>query len=424
MSKFSQFLDVENIILHILIKYFGMSSGDIYGHEEVEEQEPIPCDLCVQEGSLSSNVATRDCAKYEVDIDERLPPQPGRICDSCCESEFLDDPDGCFSSCYDQKAIRENLSRLFEKVFDLKDLEKTNFRKAEAFLNRDRTYLISPDLTEAIRELNPKPTTDSLEEHVSNMFYVKGRNGKIWSYSMELFKDVNKRFNPLSSSIPHELLCTEDGLLFVLWNYGPLQIGAAIAPIKDTFMPSRSMLVEELEQKLEEVRRFFGVTGHRPELQSYGEMVVKLDSLGEDQVIEKVVIPLLWKLGYQNVRRVEHHGPGEAGVDIGPFYRKNVLGFSEFFVAQVKAKGIHAVAKKSDGNVNEVIRQIEEALRTPRECQGQEVRINGVYLICSKEITPDAKAQLTHAFRERPNVMFIDRSYLIELIVRNNICLD
>jgi len=143
--------------------------------------------------------------------------------------------------------------------------------------------------------------------------------------------------------------------------------------------------------------------------------------LAEDPLIDDVVIPLLRKLGFRNVGRVSHHGPGEAGVDIGPFSKLNPLGYLEWYGAQTKAEKITA---GGSGNVDKIINQLEEAFRTPRNYMGQDVMIHTMYLICSKDVTHDADVQLDIAikgFESRGHVVRkIKRDNLLEMMVDEN----
>src|SRR5258708_30321889 len=75
----------------------------------------------------------------------------------------------------------------------------------------------------------------------------------------------------------------------------------------------------------------------------------KLTGLSENVLIKRVIIPLFRKLGYSALP-VRHHGPGEEGMDILPFYKLDEFGQRIFSAAQVKATDVHANHNRS-GNL-------------------------------------------------------------------------
>jgi len=93
------------------------------------------------------------------------------------------------------------------------------------------------------------------------------------------------------------------------------------------------------------------VTVQNATLVSLQDLQRRLTSLDEDQLIDLVAVPLLRRMGYANVERVTHHGPGEAGIDIEPFYETNKLGQLMFSGAQTKTKRIHKSAGQQAGEL-------------------------------------------------------------------------
>lgn len=387
--------------------------------EYADDREEEVCELCIQDRSFNWNSPTRQCAKFASSIDDHLPVQDAPICDSCCEEEFLDDAQGCFDTCTDRRAIPENIISSFERIFDVQDLEKVQARGTEVYMNKSKTFVIAADLSKMVEELRPLAIDQFFEDSLGDGLYVKDPLGTIHNYNLGHYIEISRRLKAIfSSSVYPELQCTYDGLLLIFWKYGELKIGAAIAPLKQGLIEPVSV-VRQLRDKTNEAKEFFQITGY--DMDSSEELRIKLESLNEDQLIDKIVVPLFRKLGYDNVVRVPFHGHGEAGVDIGPMRESNKLGYDEFCGIQTKAKKIHATAANSDANVNEVIRQLDEAFRTPRLYGNQEVKITKMFVVCSKEITPDAAVQLHQEIKKGRNIFVMGGNRLAEYMIKHKI---
>jgi hypothetical protein len=145
-----------------------------------------------------------------------------------------------------------------------------------------------------------------------------------------------------------------------------------------------------------------------------------LHSLSEDELIRDVVVPLLEELGFRSVTSITHHGMGELGNDIKPFYLDNAFGLREYYSVQTKAVKIHSKSGKK-GHVNEVIDQMKTALTMPfiDPSDNSEKRIDHFIIISSHDFTPDARRQIEQVSKGKRDIMIIDDQYLIQLIKNN-----
>ena len=83
-----------------------------------------------------------------------------------------------------------------------------------------------------------------------------------------------------------------------------------------------------------------------------------LESISEDEFIEKIVIPIFSKNGYI-LYRINSHGPGEHGKDL-IFYRNVPVFYDhEFIIVQAKSE------KVTSSNVGNFSQQLVRALRVP-----------------------------------------------------------
>jgi hypothetical protein len=118
----------------------------------------------------------------------------------------------------------------------------------------------------------------------------------------------------------------------------------------------------------------------------------------EDTFMTEMVVPLLKKMQFYNVSQIKHHGPGEHGIDIGPFSEINRLDRINYWGAQVKIVDIHKNARKSEGNIELITGQIKDALHTEFQVDNTKIRIEKVMLITSKTISNDAKEYIRNEF--------------------------
>jgi len=140
----------------------------------------------------------------------------------------------------------------------------------------------------------------------------------------------------------------------------------------------------------------------------------RLRSLSEDDLINTVLVPLLRGLGFHDVPAVVHHGPGEFGADIGPFFEMGALGVRFYYGAQVKRVNVSAMAS-SPGNVNAWLNQASSALtKRFRDADNRLRRLDKVYMITSGKITADARSLLDDYLQRDPRIVVLDGAQIVE----------
>jgi hypothetical protein len=90
-------------------------------------------------------------------------------------------------------------------------------------------------------------------------------------------------------------------------------------------------------------------------------VVDKLQALKEDEIIDKVLLPLLFKMGYNNVKRIAYHGPTEYGLDVPLFYELDKFNNRIYYGAPVKAIDVHTNSRK-EGHAENISNQLSLAL--------------------------------------------------------------
>ncbi|MCB9044675.1 MAG: hypothetical protein H6550_00920 [Chitinophagales bacterium] len=141
-----------------------------------------------------------------------------------------------------------------------------------------------------------------------------------------------------------------------------------------------------------------------------------LDSVGEDDFIDEVVIPLFSKNGYILFRR-NTHGPGEHGKDL-IFYRHVKLFYdNEYIAVQAKAQQVRAT------NVTEFANQLVRAFKVPFPGGKGKSGLfpNYVYFINSQGHTSDANFEFPYLADMKDNIKIIDGSLVIELMIEFDI---
>lgn len=139
-----------------------------------------------------------------------------------------------------------------------------------------------------------------------------------------------------------------------------------------------------------------------------------LESLSEDEFIEKIVIPIFSKNGYI-LYRINSHGPGEHGKDI-IFYRNVPIFYDhEFVIVQAKSEKVTA------NNVSAFSNQLIRALRVPfptKTGTGQR-QANYVVFINSMPHTNDSNFEFPYLIDGSNNIKILSQENSIELIIQN-----
>lgn len=139
----------------------------------------------------------------------------------------------------------------------------------------------------------------------------------------------------------------------------------------------------------------------------------------EDIFIEKIIIPIFTKMGYNNLMKVPYHGPNEKGIDIGPLYELDKFGEKIFYGIQAKSVKIHNNSRQIEGNINLISGQIETALQSEFDFEKYKIKLNKVFLITSKTIVSDAKTFAEKKFKDK--IKFIDQYEIAKLVLQYNL---
>ncbi len=152
-----------------------------------------------------------------------------------------------------------------------------------------------------------------------------------------------------------------------------------------------------------------------------------LDHASEDDFTEKVLVPLLQSCGFQRITVAGHKDKGlEFGKDLWMKYRLPTTHFI-YFGIQVKKGKLDSAGRTKDGNANvtEALNQIRMSLQNaifdPEV--NRKVLIDHVYLVASGDITKPARAFLGEKLdlEQRRQVIFMDRSELLDLLIYTNL---
>lgn len=151
--------------------------------------------------------------------------------------------------------------------------------------------------------------------------------------------------------------------------------------------------------------------------QDWGNIISIIESMKEDELIDKLILPLLRAMGFTNVRKVGHHGPGEFGRDILPFFKYDEFMQKMFYAVQVKKGNITA------RNINAIMDQAKTALSVSfiDPYDNKRKRIDKAIIIFSGKLTPDASRILEDNLEIQTNIVFIDNNRLFELLRQNNL---
>jgi hypothetical protein len=141
-----------------------------------------------------------------------------------------------------------------------------------------------------------------------------------------------------------------------------------------------------------------------------------LESISEDEFIEKIVIPIFSKNGYI-LYRINSHGPGEHGKDL-IFYRNVPVFYDhEFIIVQAKSE------KVTSSNVGNFSQQLVRALRVPfpTKTGKTERQANYVIFMNSMPHTNDSNFEFPYLIDGSNNIKILSQENMIELIIQNDI---
>ena len=141
------------------------------------------------------------------------------------------------------------------------------------------------------------------------------------------------------------------------------------------------------------------------------------DVRDEEDFSLSIVIPILRKLGFSNIRY--NHGEREFGKDI-VFTRKTEFDYFEFWGAQVKCGDISG---KANSEIDKIIAQIDDAFKVSFYdlCTKQRERISKLLIVISGSYTENAIEKICEKIENnalKNNVVFIDREKISALSSR------
>jgi hypothetical protein len=141
-----------------------------------------------------------------------------------------------------------------------------------------------------------------------------------------------------------------------------------------------------------------------------------LQSLNEAELRDLVIMPLLSRMGYQDVRCI--HGTLELGKDI-VFSQQDPLARVRHFAVVVK-RGPLTGSVSASNSIRAALAQMEQSLDTPflDPRNGREVNIDGVYLITPHTLSQQSIQACKGALaRHGSRVTFVDGPALMGLIM-------
>ena len=130
-------------------------------------------------------------------------------------------------------------------------------------------------------------------------------------------------------------------------------------------------------------------------------------------------MPLLIKMEFSLVSRIQHHGPGELGLDIGPFVGSGFEWRKAFCGAQVKCAKLNA--KSGDkNNITTLIDEVEKALYNKffDETNAMESKLDYVFILLSQHPTVEALNTFHNAFMGERKIILLDPTRIAELVCK------
>jgi hypothetical protein len=386
--------------------------------ESEREEEPIErnCSRCDECGYLKEMI---DCPRCEEDMEEKG-VAPGWLHRECCEDIFLEDPKGCGECCQNTE-FGDNVRKHFEACVNLQKLNKSTTKQGiEIFKPEEDSYIITAQMDKLIEPLKPvNVVAETFLDLDAELLYVKDNQKNIIEYPLSVFREVKERFSELSGYEPELFYSTSKGFLFIVYHIGDVFYGGVISgpSVEETENTRKDGLYIALKakEKYYQAERFFDVkvSPNREELK------IKIQSLSEDDLIKVVLVPTLCAQGFKGVKPVSFHGPGEKGGDFSPFYKIEEFGKIIYYSAQVKAVKIHAKSAKHEGNVNELINQMDELFRTSfNSLTGNaQTRITRAFIFLSQQIAPDARDQLFYKYENRQVVTIVEIDDVVTAVI-------
>ena len=238
-----------------------------------------------------------------------------------------------------------------------------------------------------------------------------------------MYREITERFSKFRYIFSPELFCIPNGPLCILYDIGGLSYGAVLNNLNTNTDSDMHEIGVEIAKKSKEqyskAEKFFDVN-ISPDREKLKE---KIESLLEDELIKVVLVPILIAQGFKGVKPVSFHGPGESGGDFHPFYKIEDFGKIIYYSAQAKAVKIHGKSATKEGNVNELIRQMEELFRATFISFNDNTRrkITRAFIFTSKDIAPDARKQLLDEYENGQYVTIVEIDDIVTAALENDL---
>lgn len=171
-------------------------------------------------------------------------------------------------------------------------------------------------------------------------------------------------------------------------------------------------------RKQEKTSKVFDICKKTPQgIKSIENMIIKKYHNKEDEFINTLILPLLSKMKFSNVKRVSFHGPGELGIDIGPFLVDSFEWRYSIYGAQVKACKLNATSSGFN-NINTLINEIEKAMNNHFYLDefNSRVKLDYVLAIASQYPTNEALQTFYSRFENERKIILITPDKLAKLI--------
>jgi hypothetical protein len=155
------------------------------------------------------------------------------------------------------------------------------------------------------------------------------------------------------------------------------------------------------------------------ELSQRHELETFLDTFSEDELIEKLLVPLFRQLGFLRVITTGHYDKAlEYGKDLWMKYQLPT-GHYIYFGAQVKKGKIDAAGRDLNSNISGILAQVRMALDHPifdPETNSEHL-LDHVFIISASIITKQARSLLNKNLdtSARRHIIFMDREELLDL---------
>ena len=232
-----------------------------------------------------------------------------------------------------------------------------------------------------------------------------------------------------SSSSNRPSLVILDGLLNSIDNKGIIAVGKRINSIMNpniqfiftTWKKEAADLIDLdclIELERENGNTTVKISKQTPKgLHESEKLCTRFKEGNEDLFINTIITPLLLRLGFMSLNPIRHHGPGELGIDIGPFIGKGFEWRSSLCGAQVKTAKLTARSGHKN-NINILIDQVKTAIankfRNPSSASMD--RLDYIFVFLSQHPTNDALTTFNNAFDGDRRVILLDPSRIAELI--------